>query len=286
MPSKNNLFAYNLGQFVPLDQASLHISDLAVQRGYGVFDFIKVQQGLPLFLEDYLDRFYQSARHMELEVPLSREELKQVINKLTEKNGLEVAGMKMILTGGYSEDGYTPYEPNLLITQLPLVLPSPDKVSKGIPVMTHDYVREFPEVKSINYTMGIRLISQLKARSAEEVLYVKNGLVSEFPRCNFFIVQEDDTVVTPASNILFGITRKNVLHLASRRYKTEVRDITLKEVLQAKEAFLTSTTKRILPIVKINDTVISDGEPGSTTLTLLKDLITLEEEQVRAHTSH
>jgi branched-chain amino acid aminotransferase len=281
MPSENKLFAFNLGQIVPLDQASLHISDLAVQRGYGVFDFIKVQQGLPLFLEYYLDRFYQSAHHMGLEVPLSREDLKQVIDKLSAKNGLEVAGMKMILTGGYSEDGYTPTAANLLITQLPLVLPSEEKVTKGIPIMTHDYVREFPEVKSINYTMGIRLIGQLKERGAEEVLYMKNGVVSEFPRCNFFIVREDDTVVTPSSNILYGITRKNVLTLAGRRYKTEVRDITLQEVLQAKEAFLTSTTKRILPIVKIDDTAIGSGEPGSVTLQLLQDLIELEEHSVR-----
>ena len=281
MLSKNNLFAYNLGQIVPLDQASLHISDLAVQRGYGVFDFIKVQRGIPLFLEDYLDRFYNSARQMELEVPLSREELMQVIDKLSEMNGLEVAGMKMILTGGYSEDGYTPATANLLITQLPLVLPSEEKVAKGIPIMTHDYVREFPEVKSINYTMGIRLIGQLKNRGAEEVLYVKNGIVSEFPRCNFFIVLEDDIVVTPSKNILYGITRKNVLELAGRRYKTEVRDITLEEVLQAKEVFLTSTTKRILPIVKIDDTVIGSGEPGSTTLSLLQDLIALEEQKVK-----
>jgi branched-chain amino acid aminotransferase len=281
MLSENKLFAYNHGQIVPLEQASLHISDLAVQRGYGVFDFIKVQRGLPLFLENYLDRFYQSARHMGLEVPLSREELRKVIDKLSEANGLEVAGMKMILTGGYSEDGYTPTAANLLITQFPLVLPSEEKVAKGIPIMTHDYVREFPEVKSINYTMGIRLIGQLKERGAEEVLYVKNGLVTEFPRCNFFIVQEDDTVVTPSSNILYGITRKNVLELAGRRYKTEVRNITMQEVLLAKEAFLTSTTKRILPIVKIDDTVIGSGEPGSTTLRLLQDLIALEEYNVK-----
>lgn len=265
---------------MPLDQASLHISDLAIQRGYGVFDFIKVQQGHPLFLEDYLDRFYNSAQQMELPVPLSREEFKSVISRLTDKNGLELAGMKMILTGGYSEDGFTPAIPNLLITQQPLNLPSEAKVREGIRIMTHDYVREFPSVKSINYMMGIRLISQLKARGAEEVLYYKNGIVSEFPRCNFFIVREDNTVVTPARNILLGITRKNVLHLARKRFEVLEADITLEEVLNAKEVFLTSTTKRILPIVQVDDTVIGNGNPGEVTLTLLQDLIALEEQAV------
>ncbi|MBF8963851.1 aminotransferase class IV [Pontibacter sp. FD36] len=282
MPSNDKLFAYNLGQIVPLSEATLHISDLSVQRGYGVFDFVKVQQGYPLFLEDYLDRFYQSAELMHLAVPLSREEMKEVIAKLTELNKLPLAGMKMILTGGYSEDGFTPMNPNLLITQLPLTLPSADKVAKGIPIMTHDYVREVPEVKTINYSMGIRLLHEQKASGAEEVLYAKNGIVSEFPRCNFFIVTHDGTVVTPASNILKGITRKNVLSLAGRRYKTEVRDIRLEEVLQAREAFLTSTTKRILPIVRIDDVMIGSGKPGEFSMQLLQDLISLEEGQVAA----
>ncbi|SIT77986.1 aminotransferase class IV [Pontibacter indicus] len=280
MPSNDKLFAYNLGEIVPLSEARLHISDLSVQRGYGVFDFVKVQQGIPLFLDDYLDRFYQSAQLMHLEVPLSREELKQVIADLTERNQLPEAGMKIILTGGYSEDGFTPMNPNLLISQLPLTLPSDEKVAKGIPIMTHDYVREVPEVKTINYSMGIRLLQEQKAVGAEEVLYAKNGIVSEFPRCNFFLVTHDNTVVTPAKNILKGITRKNVLLLAGRRYKTEVRDIRLEEVLQAKECFLTSTTKRVLPIVRVDDVLISDGLPGEVSLQLLQDLKDLEEAQM------
>ena len=280
MASNDKLFAYNLGQIVPLSEARLHISDLSVQRGYGVFDFVKVQQGFPLFLDDYLDRFYQSAQLMHLEVPLSREELKQVIADLIDRNQLPKAGMKMILTGGYSEDGFTPMNPNLLITQLPLTLPSAEKVAKGIPIMTHDYVREVPEVKTINYSIGIRLLQEQKASGSEEVLYAKNGIVSEFPRCNFFLVTHDDTVVTPAKNILKGITRKNVLTLAGKRYKTEVRDIRLEEVLQAKECFLTSTTKRVLPIVRVDDVLIGTGKPGNVSLQLLQDLIDLEEAQM------
>lgn len=280
MAPTDKLFAYNLGQFVPLSEASLHISDLAIQRGYGVFDFVKVQQGVPLFLDRYLDRFFRSAQLMHLPIPLHRDEMKEVIAELSRLNSLEVAGMKMILTGGYSEDGFTPVAPNLLITQTPLVLPSAQKVAQGIRVITHEYVREIPEVKTINYSTGIRMLQEQKARHADDVLYAKNGLISEFPRCNFFLVTADNTVVTPASNILHGITRYNVLALARRRYKTEVRDIHLQELREAKETFLTSTTKRVLPIVNINDMPIGTGKPGDASLRLLHDLIELETQQL------
>ena len=266
---------------MPLDKAFLHISDLSVQRGYGIFDFIKVHGTTPLFLNDYLDRFYESARLMELEIPVSRKEMESIISSLTKKNALEVSGMKMILTGGYSEDGFTPAIPNLLITQQLLNLPGEEKVRNGIKIISHEYVREFPEAKTINYSMGIRLISKIKANGAEEVLYYRNGVVSEFPRCNFFIVRQDNTVVTPAENVLKGITRKNVMELAGRRYKVEQAAITLEDVAMAKEAFLTSTTKRILPIVQVDERIIGTGMPGDVTLQLLEDLIALEEQHVR-----
>ncbi|EJF08451.1 D-amino-acid transaminase [Pontibacter sp. BAB1700] len=73
-----------------------------------------------------------------------------------------------------------------------------------------------------------------------------------------------------------------MLSLAGRRYKTEVRDIRLEEVLQAREAFLTSTTKRILPIVQIDEAMIGTGKPGEVSMQLLQDLISLEVEQVAA----
>jgi len=277
MPSNNPLFAYLHPTILPLDKAFLHVSDLSIQRGYGIFDYFKIQQGQPLFLPDYLDRFYQSARMMDLPVVLSREALTATIHELIQRNNLPASGMKMILTGGYSPNGYTPAEPNLIITQHPLSLPDPAQLQQGIKIISYEYVREIPPAKTINYSIGIRLLKQMKEQGADEVLYHHNGIVSEFPRCNFFIVQHDNTVVTPAEDVLAGITRKNVLELASKKYRTEERAIRLEEIVEAKEAFLTSTTRRIIPIVQLNETRISDGKPGSVTLSLLDDLIALEE---------
>lgn len=277
MPSDKILHAYIHQEIVPLREAFLHISDISIQRGYGIFDYIKIQGKQPLFLDDYLDRFYQSATLMELPLEVPRETIKTAIADLARINDLEQSGLKMILTGGYSENGYDPGPPNLIMTQQPLTLPDQEKVNKGIKVITYAYAREMASAKTINYTTGIRLIKQIKAKAAEDVLYHQKGEVLEFPRCNFFLVKKDGTIVTPDQGVLQGITRKNVLQLAGKKYKTEVRAVQLSEIAAAKEAFLTSTTKRILPVVQVDDHTIGDGKPGIITLGLLSDLIKLEE---------
>ena len=267
-------------RFLAASQATLHISDLAIQRGYGVFDFFKVDGKTPLFLEDYLDRFYSSASQMYLQVPYDREELKAILTELIKQNNLKESGVKMILTGGYSDNGYDLGNPNLIIQQQPLVLPGKEKVAQGISIIMHEYLRDLPEVKSLNYTTGIRLLHHMRQQHAEEVLYYSGSIVTEFPRCNFFIVTQDNAVVTPARNILLGVTRKNVMALAAAKYKVEERDILVEEIYQAKEAFLTSTTKRILPIVQIDHRQVGDGKPGAVTLDLLQDLMELEQKVI------
>lgn len=275
---KEQIHVYVHREMVPLEKAFLHVSDLSVQRGYGIFDFFKISDGHPFFLQDYLDRFYHSAKVMRLDVLHTPKELRSVIIKLIEKNDMPASGIKMILTGGYSADGYQPGTPNLIITQHNLSLPGREQIEKGVKVITHEYVRDLPHAKTINYSMGIWLIDKIKESQAADVLYHQQSIVTEFPRCNFFIVKHDGTVKTPSENVLNGITRKNILTLAARRFKAEEGIITLDDIHRAKEAFLTSTTKRIVPIVQIDDKMIGDGKPGDVSLALLDDLIALEEE--------
>jgi branched-chain amino acid aminotransferase len=270
------MFAYINSDFVALDKAFLHVSDLSIQRGYGIFDFLKVEDGHPFFIDDYLDRFYNSASIMRLPVPLKRSKLIAVVRELISRNNLKYSGIKMILTGGYSVDGYQPHDPNLVITQQQLVLPSPELINQGVSIITHEYVRDIPGVKTINYSMGIWLIENIKNANAYDVLYVKDGIVSEFPRSNFFIVTKDNVVVTPDKNVLLGVTRKNVLHVASSSYRVEERDVNINELWDAQEAFITSTTKRVLPVVRVDHQLISDGKPGKVSRDLLAKLIQLE----------
>lgn len=266
-------------QLVEAEKATLHISDLAIQRGYGIFDFFRVRDNVLLYVEDHLDRFIHSAQFMPLTCPYSKDQLHSILQELQQKNNLPNSSMRMILTGGYSPDAYQPAAPNLIIMQSPLAFQD-NLVPKSLSIITHEYVRDIPEAKTINYTMGIWLQHKLVEQKADDVLYHMNGTVSEFPRCNFFIVTKNNVIMTPAKNVLKGVTRKKVLACASSHYKVVEGPVTIDDILNAKEAFLTSSTKRIQAITKLNGQAIGNGEPGAITTELLKLLVTVEQNYV------
>src|SRR5258708_35378029 len=101
------LFAFINDSMVPADEASLLAGDLAIQRGYGIFDFFKTLGGVPVYLDEHLDRFFHSAVQMRLDVGLSRDELTHRIALLMDRNDIPDSGIRLTLTGGYSPDGYT-----------------------------------------------------------------------------------------------------------------------------------------------------------------------------------
>ena len=115
----NNRQIYLNGQLVSEDEAKLSVTDLAIQRGYGIFDFLKIVKGKPIFIEDYFNRFYKSANEMNLEIDMERGELHDAVNRLLAKNNIPNSSLKLILTGGYSEDGYQIAKPNFIIIQTP-----------------------------------------------------------------------------------------------------------------------------------------------------------------------
>lgn len=281
---RDGKFAFVNDELVERVDASLHISDLAIQRGYGVFDFLKVMHDVPMFLDFHLDRFFHSASVMKLPLQLfDRDMIRERIYTLINKNQLPDSGIKLILTGGYSTDGYLIATPNLIITQQEVKMPSAELIQYGIGIITYPYSKEFPQAKTINYSMGIWLSDLVKSSGAYDVLYHSQGLISELPRSNVFLVAQDGTLVTPSNNILEGITRKNILSLARQKFSVEERDVTLTELYEAKEVFISSTTKRIIPIVAVDSRTITDGRPGRITQTLLKDLVTLEHSFVMGH---
>lgn len=265
------LYAIVNKELIPADQATLAVNDLSIQRGYGIFDFFKTINHTPIFLEDHLDRFYQSASILQLPVTYSRDELKVLFDRLMEQNQLPDSGIRITLTGGYAADGYTITNPNLIITQQ--VLPDNKGLhTTGIHLVTYPHQRQLPAAKSIDYLMAVWLQSFVKQQEAQDVLYHQNNEVSECPRSNFFIVTKEDTIRTPAHRILQGVIRKQVLQLASGRYAIEEKPVTLDDIYRAKEAFITSTTKNILPVVKVDGQLIGTGMPGAITMALAADL--------------
>lgn len=251
--------------FAEEEKAFIQTNDLALQRGYAVFDYFRTLNNQPLFLDDYLDRFFNSARELSITLAYTVQEVKAIILQLIQKNNIPQSGIRMIATGGYSPDSYTPVQGNFILQQQPLQLPDAEKFETGIRIMTHPYQRDLPAVKSINYLMGIWLQKQLKEKGLDDVLYVQNNIISEFPRANIFIITPEGRLATPAHNILSGITRKKILEFAGNILPTEVRDISVTELKQATEVFMTSTTKRILPVTEIDGTPIGNGKAGSLT---------------------
>jgi len=255
-------FVYVNHDFVPAPRATVSVSDLSIQRGYGIFDFMKTIDNRPIFVDEHLDRLLHSARQLRLDAGLSKENLYTIIGKLIEVNNIPLSGIKLTLTGGDSSDGYTLSKPNLIITQMPLQLPLPEIYEKGIRLVSYPHIRQMPETKTIDYLMAVWLQPYIKEHNADDVLYQRDGLVSECPRSNFFIVTKDDVVVTPADNILKGVIRGKVLELASRQFKVETRPVSLDEIFSAQEAFITSTTKHALSVVALDGRLIGEGRPG------------------------
>jgi len=239
--------------FVPATQASLLVTDLSIQRGYGIFDYFMTLEGRPIFPGPHLDRFFRSAAQLRLPVSRTREELTAIIAELQQRNAIPDSGIRMTLTGGYSADGYTLSQPNLIITQKPLDTNISPICAPPIRLVTYPHCRQMPDTKTIDYLMAIWLQPYIRQHGANDVLYHLGGVVSECPRSNFFIVTADDTIVTPAKNILRGITRMKILEVAAPRFRAEERDVTLEDIRNAKEAFIASTTMHVLPVSHVDD---------------------------------
>lgn len=271
------MVAFINDQFIEEEKAVIGITDLSIQRGYGVFDFFRTSNYVPLFLNDYLERFLRSAKMLRLQPHYTKEEISNIIGEMARQNNIPDSGFKIILTGGYSYDGYELSSPNFIIIQRPVQLPDKEKFDKGIKIILHEYMRDLPKTKSINYLVGLYLQQQVQQNKADDVLYYKNGCILEFPRSNVFIVTKDHTVVTPAENVLHGITRMKVLELArDKKFEVEERTITVDELKNAAEVFLTSTTKRIVPVLTIDNKFIGDGKPGEITTSLYKAFLEME----------
>ena len=124
--------------------------------------------------------------------------------------------------------------------------------------------------------MAVCLQSKKKKKRADDVLYFKDNVLTEFPRANLFIVTNENVLVTPAENILLGVTRKKLIEISNDFIIVQEGNISKGELYEAKEVFMCSTTKRILPIIKADGIEISDGHPGEITRELYTRFLSLE----------
>lgn len=250
------------GDILPQEKAGLGLTDLALLRGYGIFDYFLFKYGRPMLEEQYLGRFFNSARMMGLELPLGRQELSSHMRELIAANGQDKGAIRLLLTGGYSPDGYTPAEPNLIVLQHDWPNYPESYFTEGIGLISHNYQREWPEVKTINYLTGIKLLPETRKAGAQEALYHDNGILRESVRSNIFLITGREELVTPDSGILFGITRDSVIRAAEGLLPVLARQVRMEEVYSAREVFVTGSNKSIMPVVRIDGRPIGDGKAG------------------------
>lgn len=265
------------GNIVLKEEALLGASDLAVLRGYGVFDFLLVKHGIPLYFEEHLRRFFHSAASLNLKIPFSKTEILKQVQALNQLNHLDDSAIKLLLTGGYSKDGYTLDNPNFFILQSPISKYPASDYTEGLKLLLYNHERSFPSVKSTSYLVGIFAETQAMSKGARGALFHNDGWIRETPFSNFFIVGKDDKIITAKEGVLMGITRKHVIEVSKQYYALEERALHIDELRTAKEAFITSTSKKIVPIVQVNDIIIGDGKPGMTRKHLF-ELISKKEE--------
>jgi branched-chain amino acid aminotransferase len=264
-----NSLCFLNGNIVPKSHARIGVDDLGLQRGYAVFDYVRTYKGKLFHFDDYLERLRKSASALHLELPYSDEKIVEITTQLIGESDLKNPAIRLILTGGKAQEPTGFDQPNFLIITEELPYHPSELYIYGGKLITFEYQRELPHVKTTNYLNSIRLDPLKREKGAFNMLYYYQNRVTECPRDNFFIFV-GDTLITPKDDLLLGITRKHILRLSRKLFSVEERQVSVKELDTADEAFITSTSKGVIPVVQIDDHKIGSGWAGERTKTIMR----------------
>lgn len=262
---------YLNGRIVPAEKAALSPFDIGLLRGYAVFDLLRTVHGRPFLLEEHLRRLHFSAGELGLRVPVGDAEIVSAIDELLRLNGHAEATVRLVLTGGVSPDGmsFDPSTPTFFILTHDLHEPPASLYAEGGVLLTHEHRREVPLAKTTNYLTMLKHRPGTAEKGALDLLYHDGERLSEAASASFYIVR-DGAIVAPGEGVLCGTIGAFVIGLDAGRHRVEYREVTLGEALGADEAFLTSTTRGVVPIVRLDDTAIGDSRPGPVTTHLMR----------------
>lgn len=254
---------YYKGLWQDPEKVTVSVKDVGFLRGFGIFDFFRIMDGKPIFMSDHLDRFLSSAAKMGLVHNYTKEALASLIQEIASKSVDSCLGVKLVLTAGFSLNGFDPVgESELYIFPGVFSFAEP---SAGMHLISREYKREMADIKSLNYAFALREMPAVRAAGGDDLIYHTSEFgVSESSRSNLFYVK-DGVIHTPADHILEGITRKKAITLASSVYEVRVGTCTLEDFMNADEVFTTGSTKRVLPIYSIDGKQIGDGRRGEVT---------------------
>ena len=261
------------GRFVPENQAVLSVKDITVLRGFGVFDFLITYNKRPFRLEKHVARLENSARHIGLELKHSNQEICDIVMQAIEKNPHhKEENIRIVYTGGVSTDGVTAQGNGILMVMPTAKHQLPEWwYTRGAKVITVGMERFIPEAKSTNYLSAVFAQQKAHSLNAIEAIYKdRDNRLLEGTTTNVFAFK-GNTLITPPGGILSGVTRDAVLELLEKKYDIVLDFIPETELSDMDELFITASNKEIVPIIQVDDIIISNGKPGEKTQALMND---------------
>jgi len=279
-PAKE-LRIYIDGEFLPEADAKVSVFDHGLLYGDGVFEGIRFYNGRVFRLEEHLDRLWDSARSICLEIPISREEMTEALLETIRQNGLKEGYIRQIVTRGVGNLGLNPVQckrPSVIIIATTIALYPKEVCERGLTVVTCATRRTGaaslnPAVKSLNYLNNVMARIEANLAGADEALMLNDaGNVAECTADNVFIVKRGQIFTPPiAAGALRGITRSVVFDIASELdLQITETDITRHDVFVADECFLTGTAAELIPVIKADGRMIGLGKPGAITAKMIR----------------
>ena len=261
---------YVNGELVPADKATISINDLAVLRGFAVFDYLRTYNRRPFHLNAHIERLLNSAELIELPTSWSKAEIRDaVLVTLAANPQLAEAAIRIMLTGGISLDGTIPAGGGQLIVS---VMPKPDLpaawYNQGVKVITVPFERFLPGAKSTNYLSAVKALQQARAADAIEAIYRdRSGNLLEGTTTNIFGIRQG-RLVTPGADLLPGVTRRVIFELFGERI--DIAPLNYAELGQLDEVFISASNKEIVPVTAIDDIVIGTGAVGQQVAEIMR----------------
>jgi D-alanine transaminase len=262
--------AYVAGQYLPHRRAAVHIEDRGFQFADGVYEVIAVNRGHLVDEALHLARLHRSLVELRIAAPIGDAALKLVIRETIRRNGVDTGIVYLQVTRGAAPREHAfprAAKPTLVVTARRSRPPDPRLGENGIAVITIPDIRwQRCDIKSVALIANVLGKQAAREKGAYEAWQIdREGQITEGTSTNAWIVKADGSVVTRAADtaILNGVTRLAILDIIRREgYRLEERPFTVAEAKAAREAFLTSTTADLLPVVRIDDAPVAEGKPG------------------------
>jgi branched-chain amino acid aminotransferase len=273
---------YINGKFYEKNEAKVSVFDHGLLYGDGVFEGIRSYNRLVFKLKEHIDRLFESAHTIMLEIPLDKEQLTTAVINTLKENNLTDAYIRLIVTRGEGDLGLDPRKckgnATLIIIADKITLYPAELYKKGMDIMTVPTPRNLPEalnpqIKSLNYLNNILAkIEAVNSGHEEAIMLDALGYVAECTGDNIFIVKHKQLFTPPqCMGTLRGITRDTVLEIARKdRISVHEHVLTRHELYNSSECFLTGTAAEIIPVVRVDGRAIGTGRPGELTLLLMK----------------